>query len=170
MKKALVCYVTPVDATADIAMTVAQQLCRLGLHVELRPVARARSPRHYRSIIIGGAVDSDRWDPDALSYLGDCHTDDQYSVWPFHTDFGCAPTSMDLRPGESSGCPSLPQHVRHLAGPLGAGPVPIFRASRDCDATIRRWATGIGEDVTLGRLLDGTDSPREASLLSVAGW
>ena len=44
MIKVLACYVSPVDATADIAMTVAEQLSRHRLRVELRPVSRAREP------------------------------------------------------------------------------------------------------------------------------
>jgi hypothetical protein len=169
LRKALVGYVTPVDATADIARTIAEQLCRLGFHVDLRPVIRIRSPRHYRTVILGGASDSDRWHPEALNYLADCHVDGQRSVWPFHTDFRPAPERVDSGPVESWCRPKVPEPVRQLATRLGAGPVPIFQADRGGDETIRRWASHIGEELTLRRFLHRTEAPYEASLLSEAG-
>jgi hypothetical protein len=169
LRKALVGYVTPVDATADIAMTIAEQLCRLGFHVDLRPVSRIRSPRHYRTVILGGASDSDRWHPEALNYLADCVVDGQHSVWPFHTDFRPAPARVDSGPVESWRRPIVPEPVRQLATRLGDGLVPIFRVDRDCDEDIRRWASHIGEELTLRRFLHRTEAPYEASLLSEAG-
>lgn len=169
MTKALVCYVTPVDDTADIAMTIAEQLCRLGARVDLRPVSRTRSPRHYRTVILGGASGSDRWHPEALNYLADCHTDGQYSVWPFHTDFRPAPAPPLSRPGEAFGAPAVPEPVRCLAARLGTARVPVFRATRDNDQAIRRWATHIGEELTLRRLVRQTEAPPVAQLLRVVG-
>lgn len=169
MKKALVCYVRPDDETADIAMTVAQQLCRLGLHVDLRPIARVRSPWHYQTVVIGGASSSERWDSDALSYLADCHAEGQHSVWPFHTDFGAASLRTDARSGGPGGPPTVPEPVRHLARQLGGVPVPVLRAGGDGDAAIRRWGTHIGEDVTLRRFLDPTDVSGERAPLGVGG-
>lgn len=172
MKKALVCYVRPDDETADIAMTVAQQLCRLGLHVELRPIARVRSPQCYRTVVLGGASSSERWDSRALSYLADCLADGQHSVWPFHTAFGSAALPTVLRPvgaGRPDGGPTVPEPVRHLARLLGGGPVPIFRAVDDGDPAIRRWGTHIGEDVAMRRFLDQSDPPDGAALVGAAG-
>lgn len=169
MKKALVCYVRPDDETADIAMTVAQQLCRLGLHVELRPIARVRSPQCYRTVVLGGASSSERWDSRALSYLADCLTDGQHSVWPFHTAFGSTPPLTLRRTGGPDGGPTVPAPVRHLARLLGAGPVPIFRAVGDGDPAISRWGTRIGEDVAMRRFLDRSDPSGGAALVGAGG-
>lgn len=55
--KVLVSYVDPLDVNAQVAMTIAAQLCQHGIHVELRPVSRVRPSWVYRPVVLGGAVD-----------------------------------------------------------------------------------------------------------------
>lgn len=118
MIKVLVCYVSPVDATADIAMTVAEQLCRHGLRVELRPVSRARDASDYNAVIVGGAADDGHWDNAALGYLRRCSRHEQRPVWLFHAHVESA-----------RGAPAAPPDpVVLLAAQLGADPVATFRA------------------------------------------
>lgn len=158
MKKALVCYVTPLDATADIAMTIAEQLSRLGFHVDLRSVSRIRTPLHYRTVILGGASQDDRWHPDAVDYLEECYADGQHCVRLFHTDFRPIAALHDPWEHRAHQAASVPESVRQLAARLGAGPVPIFRPSRHHDDAIRRWATDIGEQLAIRPLLQRLDA------------
>ena len=148
MIKILVCYVSPVDATADIAMTIAEQLCRHGLHVELRPVSRARDASDYSAVVLGGATDDGHWDDAALGYLRRCEGHGQRPVWLFHTQF-----SASRGPRSTP-----PDPVMRLAALLGTDPVATFRAVsrqpsiplqtsrldelREAD-NLRHWTAGI---------------------------
>ena len=75
MSKVLVCYVNPFDATAQIAMTIAEQLCRHGYYVDLRPVHRVASVRHYCGAVVGGALSVTEWDFGAVQLPHRCVRD-----------------------------------------------------------------------------------------------
>ena len=117
MTKVLVAYVSPLDATATIAMTVAEQLCRHGYPVELRPICRARAFSAYRAVVLGGAVSDDRWDDEALGYVERSDISCRTPIWMFHTRFETHPARLPCGP---------PDIVRLVADRLETGPVPTF--------------------------------------------
>ncbi len=147
--KVLVSYVNPLDANAQIAMSIAEQLCRHGLYVELRPVSRARPASDYRAVVLGGAIDDQHWDHAALAYL------EQYGgrpgqLWLYHTRFDTRSISPCLPPPE----------VLCAVDSFRAYPVPTFgntsamaerqtttvaqtRGFEDPHQAARRWASEI---------------------------
>jgi len=99
VNEVLVLYVEPLGATAQVAMAVAEQLCRRGLRVHLRRVDRApidgREP-----VVLGGATGPGAWDPSAIDYVRACRADRELHL--FHTDF-------------ADGSGEVPPEVRALA-------------------------------------------------------
>ena len=135
MSKVLVCYVSPFDATAQIAMAIAEQLCRHGYYVDLRPVRRVGSARHYCGVVIGGALSEAEWHPDALELLHRCTSDTQRSAWLYHTRFGSSPTSRG----------ALPPDVARVAERLRPGSVAVLGS--DDLVAVRHWATSIAREL-----------------------
>jgi hypothetical protein len=155
--RVLVSYVNPLDANAQLAMSIAEQLCRHGIPVELRPVSRAQPASVYRAVVLGGAVDDQHWADAALAYLGQCRGRPG-RLWLFHTWFHPEPAVPGPPP------PEVLRAVDHLR----AGPVPTFGpASRttgghgngfdDGHEAARRWASSIArrldEEDRVDRLL-----------------
>ena len=109
----LVLYVEPLGATAQVAMAVAEQLCRRGLRVHLRRVDRApvdgREP-----VVLGGATGPRAWDRSAVDYLRACRADRE--LYLFHTGF----TGFTGAAGE------VPAEVRALAAGRGAGDIAVL--------------------------------------------
>ena len=138
MSKVLVCYVNPFDATAQIAMTVAEQLCRHGYYVDLRPVRRVDSVRHYCGAVVGGALSVTEWDFGAVQLLHRCVRDQPGALWLYHTWFGC---------GRSALGGQLPADVARVAKRLDSEFVAVL--GDDSPALARQWATMIA------RRLDG---------------
>ncbi len=110
MTDVLVLYVDPFGPTAQVAMQVAEQLCRRGLRVELRKVGRA-TPGQGTPVVLGGATGPRTWDPAALEYLRS--TDDPSTVHAFHTDFG-------------TGAGEVPEELLAWARAHGVSPVPVL--------------------------------------------
>jgi hypothetical protein len=151
VNKVLVCYVNPFDATAQIAMTVAEQLCRHGYHVDLRPVHRVGSVRHYCGAVIGGALSATEWDLGAVQLLHRCIRDNPRALWIFHTWFG-------------SGRPSLgdqwPAAVAQVANRVDSDVVVL---GDDGPAPARQWASMIA------RHLDADLAPSTAGSGPMSG-
>ncbi len=160
LPKVLVSYVNPLDANAQIALGVAEQLCRHGVYVELRPVSRARPASVYRAVVLGGAIDDQHWDRAALAYL------EQYGgrpgrLWLYHTRFDSGSVSPGLPPPEvlkavdsfrvhpvpTFGCPfnaaagQLTTTVKHPHG------------LEEMHEAARRWASGIARGLTEGDIV-----------------
>lgn len=141
MSDVLVLYVEPFGPTAQVAMEVAEQLCRHGLRVELRRVGRAHTAGH-RAVVLGGATGPGSWDPAALRVLRD--TPPGVAVHVFHTAFGTKDTEV-------------PDVVSALALARGTGEVPVLpdpdapalqgRGPRATSAATLAWA-----DELAGRL------------------
>jgi hypothetical protein len=68
MERVLVAYAGP-TGVGEIALVVGEQLCRAGLAVDVRPVARAGAPEGYAAVVVGSAVRDGRWSADASGYL-----------------------------------------------------------------------------------------------------
>jgi len=105
-----VLYVEPLGATAQVAMTVAEQLCRRGLRVHLRRVDRAPIGGS-EPVVLGGATGPRAWDASALRYLRACSPDRELHL--FHTDYA-----------DQGG--EVPTEVRALAAGRGAGYIPVL--------------------------------------------
>jgi hypothetical protein len=69
MDKVLVAYATGHRSTGEVALAIGDQLTRTGLHVDVRPFARAGSASAYAAVVAGCAVRDDRWEDSALAYL-----------------------------------------------------------------------------------------------------
>jgi hypothetical protein len=161
--RVLVSYVDPLDATAQLAMSIAEQLCRHGIQVELRPVSRARPASAYRAVVVGGAVDNQHWDEGALDYVEHCHARPE-QTWLFHTSFSSDATA-----------PSPPPEVLRVLDTRRIWPVPTFgsapvtadpqplvtieHAGRSVDPheAARRWATRIAHRILEEDLATRTD-------------
>lgn len=157
MSKVLVCYVSPFDATAQIAMAIAEQLCRYGYYVDLRPVRRVGSVQHYCGVVVGGALSEAEWNPDAVELLHRCTSDTQRSVWLYHTGFGSGRTARG----------QLPPDVVGVAERVGPGFVAVL--GDDDLAAVRRWATMIARYLDAADLAAGTDlAPPLAAVAATA--
>lgn len=150
--KVLVSYVNPLDANAQVAMSIAEQLCRHGIYVELRPVSHARPASVYRAVVLGGAIDDQHWDRAALAYL------EQYGggperLWLYHVRFDAHSFSRCLPPAE----------VLCAGDSFRAHPVPTFGC-----------ASGTGErQTTTVKHLRGFEDPHQAARVwasGIAGW
>lgn len=97
--KVLVSYVNLLDANAQVAMSIAEQLCRHGVHVELRPVSRARPASIYRAVVLGGAIDDQHWDPATLAYL-ERYEGRPGRLWMYHIRFDACSVSRCVSPQE----------------------------------------------------------------------
>ena len=65
----LVAYGTKHGSTREVAEAVAQTLAELGLDVETLPAARVDDVSQYEAVVVGGALYTGRWHPDALRLL-----------------------------------------------------------------------------------------------------
>jgi menaquinone-dependent protoporphyrinogen oxidase len=65
----LIAYGTKHGSTREVADAVAQTLAELGLAVETLPAARVNDVSHYEAVVVGGALYTGRWHPDALHLL-----------------------------------------------------------------------------------------------------
>lgn len=149
MNAVVVSYPQPYDATAQVAMTVAEQLCRRGCRVELRPVARIEAPSAM-PVVLGGATAAGSWDARAVACLRDCGR--ERSIWLFHTDFG---------PGSP---PHPPSEVTELAARRGITEIPVL-ADLVAPWAEHRWRPGLPDpalrwaDLIADQLTCATRSP-----------
>lgn len=67
--RVLVAYGTKHGATAEIAQVIADTLRAAGLQVDVQRARRVRSLEPYRAVVLGSAVYSGRWRPDAVRLL-----------------------------------------------------------------------------------------------------
>lgn len=131
MSDVLVLYVDPFGPTAQVAMQVAEQLCRRGLRVELRRVGRAATTTGCDTVVLGGATGPRSWDPSALDHLRE--TDGRVDLHLFHTGFAGAT-------GEPA---SVPDEVLALARARGIGQVPVLPDVDGADPVLRLPASAM---------------------------
>lgn len=82
----LVAYATKSGSTADIARAIGDELGRMGLVPEVRPVDEVGDLRNYDAVILGSAVYIGRWRKEALRF-GQRHASElrQRPVWLFES-------------------------------------------------------------------------------------
>ncbi len=69
MKKVLVTYASKCGSTAEVAQAIAEQLCRRGESVDVRPVDQVKDLSPYKAVVLGSAVRMGRWLPAAVRFV-----------------------------------------------------------------------------------------------------
>jgi menaquinone-dependent protoporphyrinogen oxidase len=67
--KILVAYASMHGSTGEVADTIAKDLCRAGASVDVRLVGSIKDIGDYQGVIIGSAIKSDRWLPEATNFV-----------------------------------------------------------------------------------------------------
>jgi len=70
----LVAYATKSGSTAGIAQAVGEELGRMGLDPEVRPVDQVKDVRSYDAVLLGSAIYLGKWRKEALAF-GQRHAD-----------------------------------------------------------------------------------------------
>lgn len=68
-KKVLVAYASMHGSTGEVAQAIGKVLCAAGASVDIRLVKSVKDMRPYQAVVIGGAVRSDRWLPEAKEFV-----------------------------------------------------------------------------------------------------
>lgn len=65
----LLAYATRYGSTQEVAETVAAELRKAGLQVEIQPMRDVRTLDNYDAVVLGAAIYNTRWHPDAHRFL-----------------------------------------------------------------------------------------------------
>src|SRR5690242_18986036 len=65
----LVTYATQGGSTAGVAEGIGQTLSTNGTIVDVRPIKEVTDLRAYRAVVIGSAVHSGKWMPEAMAFV-----------------------------------------------------------------------------------------------------
>jgi menaquinone-dependent protoporphyrinogen oxidase len=68
--KILVTYASQGGSTAGIAEAIGQTLSTNGTVVDVRPIKEVTDLRSYRAVVVGSAVHSGKWMPEAMAFVG----------------------------------------------------------------------------------------------------
>ena len=68
-RSVLVAYATRFGSTQEVAGSIAATLRRVGLEVDLHPMGDVRSVDHYDAVVLGAAIYSAQWHPEAHRFL-----------------------------------------------------------------------------------------------------
>jgi menaquinone-dependent protoporphyrinogen oxidase len=69
MNKILVTYASRCGSTAEVAQTVADQLCRRGSQVDVCAVDKATNVSQYDAVVVGSAIRMSAWLPAAVDFI-----------------------------------------------------------------------------------------------------
>ncbi len=129
-EKVLVAYATKMGATAEIAAAIGTELRKAGHDVDVRNVTEVGSIMEYDAVVLGSAIYTRRWRPEAVRFLrrhvGGLR---DRQVWLFHS----GPVGPDKDQVQS-----MPPKVARLADKIGANPAMTF-AGRLQPATAKGW-------------------------------
>ncbi len=68
-KSILVAYASKYGSTEEVAETIGQVMSETGFQVDLQPVADVKSLEAYDAVVLGAAIYSTHWHPDAHAFL-----------------------------------------------------------------------------------------------------
>ena len=168
MIKVLVAYATKMGGTKGIADTIGDELTRDGIEAHVHDAAAVTDIKAYDAVVIGSAIYTNRWRPEALRLLSLAGRGSPMPVWLFQ--------SGPLGEGAETLQVAIPKKVARLADSLGA-PVPMTFGGRIEPATakgfiakkmakgpnagdfrdverIRHWADGIAEELNAPKHAD----------------
>lgn len=169
--RALVTYATKKGSTAGIAEAIGEELKRMGLEADVRPVEEVRDVRPYDAVILGSAIYFGKWRKEALRF-GSRHADVLLGkpVWMFDS----GPTDRSADEGKNvpvKAAVELAHQIRargHVtfggkfmpedAGPftrklIESGDAGSYGDFRNFDR-IREWARAIGAELQGPKLLE----------------
>lgn len=67
--KILVAYATEFGTTSEVAEVIGEVLCEDGARVDIKWVNNVKDLTHYNAVIIGSAIQYDKWMPDAIQFV-----------------------------------------------------------------------------------------------------
>ena len=159
--RVLVAYASMHGATAEIAQAIGEELGKMGLETDVRPVAADTDVRGYGAVVLGSGIYTSHWKKEAMKF-GKRNADElrRLPVWLF--DSGPIDTSADEgKTTPVKGAAKLAERIgarQHVTfgGQLGPEDVGKFASSmiakgdknpygdfRNFDR-IREWARAIG--------------------------
>jgi menaquinone-dependent protoporphyrinogen oxidase len=68
-KKVLVAYASMHGSTGEVAEVLAKDLCAAGASADIRLVGNVRDLSPYQAVVVGSAIRSDRWLPEATEFV-----------------------------------------------------------------------------------------------------
>jgi len=67
--KVLVTYARQAGSTGEIAGVIGQVICETGTAVDVRPIQTVSDLTPYRAVIVGGAIHTSAWMPEAVTFV-----------------------------------------------------------------------------------------------------
>ncbi len=67
--KVLVTYASEAGSTGDISAAIGQAMCEAGAAVDVYPIQAVSDLNPYRAVIVGSAIHSSAWMPEAVSFV-----------------------------------------------------------------------------------------------------
>jgi menaquinone-dependent protoporphyrinogen oxidase len=68
-ERVLVAYASQCGSTGEIAAAIGQVLCEAGAAVDVHPVDHVSDLSPYRAVVVGSAVHSSKWLPEAMGFV-----------------------------------------------------------------------------------------------------
>jgi len=115
----LVTYATRSGSTAGVAEAIAKTLSESGLPVELKPIAEVKDVTPYRAVVMGSAIQGQKWLPEALQFVQKHR--EVLARKPFAAFLVCITLSMKGSDQYREGVSSWMAPVRALVHPVSEG-------------------------------------------------
>jgi menaquinone-dependent protoporphyrinogen oxidase len=131
-RKVLVAYATTMGSTAEIAAGIGAEIRQHGHQVDVREAKQVRSVAGYDAVVLGSAIYSRRWRPEAVRFLRKyANKLRNRQVWLFHSG------PIGPHPDQPQ---AMPTNVRRLAGRIGANPAMTFAGRLELETAKGRLA------------------------------
>jgi menaquinone-dependent protoporphyrinogen oxidase len=161
--RTLIAYASQCGSTGEIATAIGQVLCEAGMGVDVRPVNDVHDLSLYRAVVVGSAIQSSKWLPEAVEFVEQHReTLNQVPVAYFSASLTSVEDSAEARSKAMSFLDPVREQVQPVdvglfAGKLDFGKLPfLYRFIWPLTAggrvgegdyrdwgTIRAWAAGL---------------------------